>query len=775
MLHEVEDRGNTSDVQGNPPAADLPILSVNLASVSSGGNGAKTLNDTSQHWTTNEWAGQAVRITSGRGVGEFAVIVSNTATQLTLSTPWTTVPNASSHYAIYPLINPDSIGGPTAFQDTVTKYDILDHAIETVQEVSNGADPQFLDTLIRYDPNGNVVLTVEPEGNATATVYDERNLVYQTIQGATAPPPLALLAASDPRNYDVRGGLPATTTDDYDPNGNLIQTVAADDTDGSLANNSQLPSGTSTGGNGATSLIDTSQTWMPGQWADRTVLIIAGTGAGQLRTIVSSAAHQLTVSTPWATIPDATSVYAFQGDRTRYVYDGFDRLTSVIDAVGNQTVYQYDPAGHVVRTLHFGPVGGPSPTADGPNALAGPVSFNGVIQTANLVNSNLLSATESSYDELGRDYQDSRVLFVNTIPTVRPADVAEGAGDIGLGSLTPGQTQAIPGIAGVTVLGRVTDRTEYDRDSRVTFTVADDLATARTDYDGVGRPIETIDPQGNTFETAYDGDSNVIETRETDVSQIAGVAPEVFLTTNFYDSLNRLQESVDNLGETTAYRYDSRGNLVAMADASGPAGPAIARRAFPDGPRTVDTTNLFGNVTLYFYDGIDRQTMQEQILTASGQGDGVHIGASIYGVKDDPGAPESFPPAADPTQGGGDGIIRTGTVWDKNSLESALIDDNGNVTVYLHDNLDRQVAETTGLTVGSSLSTGGDHGQGSDPDAHRGDDQRPGDDRHGQDQCATGGGPGGLDRSSRHSSRHWPARSTHRPRQSPATIRGATS
>ena len=252
VLTEVEDRGNTSNVQGNPPAADLPILSVDLASVSTGGNGTTTLNDATQHWTTNEWAGQAVRITSGQGVGEFAMIVSNTATQLTLSTPWTTVPGAGSHYAIYPLINPDPIGGATAFQDTVYKYDILDHPVETVQEVSNGANPKFLDTLTRYDPNGNVVLTIEPEGNAIAKDYDERNMVYQTIQGATAPPPLALLAAADPRNYDVRGGLASTTTFDYDFNGNLIQTVAADDTDGSLANNSQLPSGTSTGSNTAT-------------------------------------------------------------------------------------------------------------------------------------------------------------------------------------------------------------------------------------------------------------------------------------------------------------------------------------------------------------------------------------------------------------------------------------------------------------------------------------------------------------------------------------------
>ena len=188
---------------------------------------------------------------------------------------------------------------------------------------------------------------------------------------------------------------------------------------------------------------------------------------------------------------------------------------------------------------------------------------------------------------------------------------------------------------------------------------------------------------------------------------MAGVASEAFLTTDFYDSLDRLQETVDNLGETTYYRYDSRGNLVATADADGPTsgGPTIQRRAFAAGAETVNTINTYGNVTLYFYDGLSRQTMQEQILTANGQGDGVHIGASIYGVKNDPTAPESFTPTPDPAQGGGDGLIRTGWNWDENSLLSSMIDDNGNVTVYLYDNENRRVTQTEGLTVNSGPLT----------------------------------------------------------------------
>ena len=93
------------------------------------------------------------------------------------------------------------------------------------------------------------------------------------------------------------------------------------------------------------------------------------------------------------------------GDRTRYTFDGFDRLAGSVDSVGNQSVIQYDPAGNVVRLSRFGPVGGESPTADGPDQLPGPVSVNGVIQANNLVSDSLLETTEILYDELGRPFQ----------------------------------------------------------------------------------------------------------------------------------------------------------------------------------------------------------------------------------------------------------------------------------------------------------------------------------------------------------------------------------
>ena len=55
------------------------------------------------------------------------------------------------------------------------------------------------------------------------------------------------------------------------------------------------------------------------------------------------------------------------------------------------------------------------------------------------------------YDELNRPFQTDRVLFVNSTPTVRQADVADGAIALGKENLTPADELARSGIAGVNI------------------------------------------------------------------------------------------------------------------------------------------------------------------------------------------------------------------------------------------------------------------------------------------------------------------------------------
>jgi hypothetical protein len=72
---------------------------------------ATTLTDSTQAWTVDKWKNQMVYIVSGTGLGQFALIASNTATALTLVKSWTSpswylaagvAPDATSVYFIAP-------------------------------------------------------------------------------------------------------------------------------------------------------------------------------------------------------------------------------------------------------------------------------------------------------------------------------------------------------------------------------------------------------------------------------------------------------------------------------------------------------------------------------------------------------------------------------------------------------------------------------------------------------------------------------------------------
>jgi hypothetical protein len=59
-----------------------------------------TISNSAKTWTTNQWSNYAIRITSGTGVGQVRYISSNTGTQITVSSAWTTTPDSTSVYSI---------------------------------------------------------------------------------------------------------------------------------------------------------------------------------------------------------------------------------------------------------------------------------------------------------------------------------------------------------------------------------------------------------------------------------------------------------------------------------------------------------------------------------------------------------------------------------------------------------------------------------------------------------------------------------------------------
>lgn len=77
-------------------AGDSPTFYTGTATAGA----ASTLTDSGQTWTVNALAGCRVKITSGTGTKQSRVIISNTATVLTVDRNWTTNPDATSVYAV---------------------------------------------------------------------------------------------------------------------------------------------------------------------------------------------------------------------------------------------------------------------------------------------------------------------------------------------------------------------------------------------------------------------------------------------------------------------------------------------------------------------------------------------------------------------------------------------------------------------------------------------------------------------------------------------------
>lgn len=96
--------GFTTSISGDarliatPSFVDTSFVSFATGTATAGG--ANTISNTAKNWATNQWANYQIRITAGTGLGQIRTISSNTATQITVSSNWTTNPDNTSQYSI---------------------------------------------------------------------------------------------------------------------------------------------------------------------------------------------------------------------------------------------------------------------------------------------------------------------------------------------------------------------------------------------------------------------------------------------------------------------------------------------------------------------------------------------------------------------------------------------------------------------------------------------------------------------------------------------------
>ncbi len=292
-------------------------------------------------------------------------------------------------------------------------------------------------------------------------------------------------------------------------------------------------------------------------------------------------------------------------ETTTYMYDGFDRRVSEVDAAGGQSFHQYDPAGNMVSSRFYGPVGGATPTSNSAATFSQPLSPGSFTQQQ-------LSRRDYKYDEVGRSFESDGHLYA-----------CNGSTPACMGVTYVRPPVIIDGPLGGTNDGMVVSRRDYDRLGRSAIAVEDFMSSGagnQSQFDGAGRLVRSVDST-NTMEAnnaVYDDNSNL---RSADLIErsTTGITPPVqqlFTDRSLYDSLNRHVRAVDTLGNTSRMTYDSFDSPLTWSDAQNNTLMADPTGQYPG------MINDVGNTGSYVYDGLGRRIAAVSDLRVGGTGAG---------------------------------------------------------------------------------------------------------------------------------------------------------
>ena len=265
-----------------------------------------------------------------------------------------------------------------------------------------------------------------------------------------------------------------------------------------------------------------------------------------------------------------------------YGYDSvFSQLTSIIDELGHQTLFEVDPLNG--NTLSSRRVVG---------AMDTDASGDDLVTLYSYTPSGLLA---SMIDPLGRvityayDDRDRLVTMVAAVGTDDEATTRFEYDDAG------NQTAVIDANG---------NRTEFQYDSMNRVTV---IAEADPDGDGpLPQPTTTFsyDLAGNLL-TSTDAENSTVTYVYDERDQLVSVVDALDQVTQYvYDPVGNLRETKDPLGNTTVNSYDGRNRLVRSGDPDG----GVTRYGYDTDNNLVSLIDPVGNETQFVYDARDRMT-----------------------------------------------------------------------------------------------------------------------------------------------------------------------
>ncbi|WP_020480084.1 RHS repeat-associated core domain-containing protein [Synechococcus sp. PCC 7336] len=515
----------------------------------------------------------------------------------------------------------DALGNTTIFTYDLNGNQLTESRIATT--------PEGVRTILsrtEYDREGNIVLSVNPEGEETRSEYDANG-----------------------RRVTEIDALGRRTNFVYDEKGNLIETIFPDNTPENLSDNPRIQSGFNAAGNqigfidrennifGYTySAIDQISSFIlpdnsPEDLNDNDRFSIDYDITGLVSQITHPNDRITELEYDLAGRLVTTREFVSEGLFAEFnvIYDADGREIARINPLGEKTEFIYDNLDRLIETI-YPDLSRETREYDRSGNLLGIVDRNGdstrfeydLLNRVTAVVNPLGHRTEYEYDEVGnlilqRDSNENETRFeydgigrqtAIVLPlSQRSQTVYDDVGNVIQridfnGETTNFEYNAENLLTGIDFLseGRTLEFTYTPNGRR--GTAIDERGTTIYEYDAQGNIISRTEPDGRNVSYTYDTSGNV-----TSVTTGSGTTQYV------YDLLNRL-DTVTRNGEITDYDYDLTGNITRIKYPNG----IIESREYDRESRvtSINSQTQAGNILAsyqYTYDAAGNITSVEEL------------------------------------------------------------------------------------------------------------------------------------------------------------------
>ena len=521
-----------------------------------------------------------------------------------------------------------------------TKY-VPDADGRVAQEI---VDPDGLNlvTSYTYDANGNKLSSTDPLGHTTWFSYDKRNrLITVTFADGGQKQMVYDERGNKIKEYDENG---IATLYHYDALNRLDEQARDMNGNGTIDSNDLITSYTYNAVNSKLTMTDprghvTTMTYDSLQRVSQIrdalnniTQFSYGINSGGSAFDSSSFKPTHTID-PRGIVTDITYDALYRPLRksvlydtttapsvTSMQYDDVGNLTKEIDPLGNTISHTYDPLNRLTQTTY-------------PDSTMTSLSFIQFFYTStNLKWKTLVKNGDSSgththeqvtttaFDGAGRPVTVTQP-YVSGYPIT--TTYYDAAGNV-VATKNPlnnvwsyvydARNRKVQEFDPAVTDGDPADTLTYNTSVRPTHTWV---------YDQGGRLTSSIDPRGAKTDTFYDVANRVIEVDQPSVPVATGTSParpktytsydkngnvqtvqdpNGHTTTNTYDELNRLTQTVDPVGITVKYGYDAVGNRTQVTDGNG----NITRLTYDGLNRNTSVTDPAGHSVQFKYNGLNK-------------------------------------------------------------------------------------------------------------------------------------------------------------------------